>query len=207
MNSPDGALIAALLARDEAVFAELVSSWSGAMLRVAMTHVRTRAAAEDVVQDAWLTVIRSLDRFERRSSLRTWILGIVINLARARARADRKIANLHDDRDAASVDPSRFLPADHPRWPHHWATEPAKWRTPEQELLDGETRSVIMAAIDELPAAQREILVLRDIEGLSSSDICNIAHVSDTNQRVLLHRARSRVRAALERYLAAAEAL
>jgi len=203
----DGALIAALRARDEDVFCDLVARWSGAMLRIARAHVMTRAAAEDVVQEAWLTVLKSLDRFEHRSAFRTWVLGIVINVARARARDERKSLRLDEDVQGGSVDPSRFLPAEHPRWPHHWATEPAKWRTPEQDLLDDETRAVIAAAIDALPAAQREVLVLRDVEGLSSSDVCNIARITDTNQRVLLHRARSRVRAALERYLAAAEAV
>jgi RNA polymerase sigma-70 factor (ECF subfamily) len=203
----DGALLAALRARDEDVFCDLVARWSGAMLHIARAHVMTRAAAEDVVQEAWLTVLKSLDRFEQRSAFRTWVLGIVINVARARARAERKALSLDDDVQGGSVDPSRFLPADHARWPHHWATEPTKWRTPEQALLDDETRAVIAAAIDALPAAQREVLVLRDIEGLSSSDVCNIARITDTNQRVLLHRARSRVRAALERYLAAAEAV
>jgi RNA polymerase sigma-70 factor (ECF subfamily) len=206
-DADDAALVTALRARDEAVFSDLVSRWSGAMLRVARAHVPSRGAAEDVVQEAWLVVIRSLDRFERRSSLRTWVLGIVINVARARARAERRAVSLDADQCEPSVDPDRFLPASHPRWPHHWATEPAKWRTPEQDLLDGEARGVIAAAIENLPAAQREVLVLRDIEGLSSAEVCNVAHLTDTNQRVLLHRARSRVRTALERYLAAAEAI
>lgn len=201
----DDALVEALKAGDEAAFSDLVTRWSGAMLRVALAHVGNRAVAEEVVQDAWLTVIRTLDRFERRSALRTWVLGIVINLARARARAERRVTSVPVE-EAASVDASRFLPADHPRWPHHWASEPVRWRTPEQQLLDGESRRVIMAAIEALPAAQREVLVLRDLEGLTGTEVCNIARITDTNQRVLLHRARSRVRAALERYLAAAEA-
>src|SRR5690606_7127912 len=103
------------------------------------------------------------------------------------------------------VDPIRFLPADHPRWPHHWATEPVAWRTPETDLLAGETRKIILDAVDALPAAQREVLVLRDLEGLPGSEVCNILGLTDTHQRVLLHRARSRVRNALERYFAAAE--
>lgn len=208
MTTPadDAALIASLRAGDESAFAGLVEQWSGAMLRVALAHAGNRATAEEVVQEAWLTLIRSLDRFERRSSLRTWVLGIVINVARARARAERRSVALEDEGGPA-VDPARFLPASHPRWPHHWATEPVKWRTPEQELLDGEARAVILAAIDALPPSQREVLVLRDVEGLTSTEVCNIACITDTNQRVLLHRARSRVRAVLERYLAAAEAL
>jgi RNA polymerase sigma-70 factor (ECF subfamily) len=99
----------------------------------------------------------------------------------------------------------RFLPPDHPRWPHHWATEPVAWRTPEEDLLAAETRNVILGAIDSLPAAQREVLVLRDLEGLAGADVCNILGLTDTHQRVLLHRARSRVRNALERYFASTE--
>jgi RNA polymerase sigma-70 factor (ECF subfamily) len=207
MSAADEALIAALQARDEAVFADLVAHWSGAMLRVARAHVPSRAAAEDAVQEAWLTVIRSIDRFERRSALRTWVLGIVINVARAKARAERRSVSLDDAAAGPSVDPERFLPADHARWPRHWAAEPVKWHTPEEDLLSGETLRIMRAAIDALPPAQREVLVLRDVEGLSSGEVCNIAGITDTNQRVLLHRARSRVRAALERHLAAAEAL
>ncbi len=203
----DDRLIDSLRAGDETAFSDLVTRWSGAMLRVALAHVRNRAIAEEVVQEAWLTMIRTLDRFERRSALRTWVLGIVINVARARARAERRSVSFDEDSAGPSVDPSRFLPAEHPRWPHHWATEPARWRTPEQDLLDGETRRIMIQAIEALPPSQREVLVLRDVEGLSSSEVCNIARITDTNQRVLLHRARSRVRAALERHLAAAEAL
>ena len=203
----DDRLIDSLRAGDETAFSDLVTRWSGAMLRAALAHVRNRAIAEEVVQEAWLTMIRTLDRFERRSALRTWVLGIVINVARARARAERRSVSLDENNTGPSVDPSRFLPAEHPRWPHHWATEPARWRTPEQDLLEGETRRIMIAAIEALPPAQREVLVLRDVEGLSSSEVCNIARITDTNQRVLLHRARSRVRAALERHLAATEAL
>jgi len=169
------------------------------MLRLALSHVEGRAVAEEVVQDAWLTVLRSLDRFERRSSLRTWVLGIVVNCARSRARAERRAVPLSSE-SASSVDPARFLPATHPRWPHHWVIEPAAWRTPEDELLAGETRKVILEAIDTLPPAQREVIVLRDVEGMASTEVCNILGLTDTHQRVLLHRARSRVRNALERY-------
>jgi RNA polymerase sigma-70 factor (ECF subfamily) len=204
-TNDDDALVKALQRGDERVFAELVQRWSGMMLRLALTHVESRAIAEEVVQDSWLTVLRSIDRFERRSALRTWVLGIVVNLARSRARAERRARALASETDGASVDPSRFLPADHPRWPHHWRAEPARWRTPEDELLAVETRKVLLAAIDILPAAQRDVLVLRDLEGLTGTEVCNILGVTDTHQRVLLHRARSRVRNALERYIAATE--
>jgi RNA polymerase sigma-70 factor (ECF subfamily) len=200
----DEVLLRALQDGDEQVFNDLVERWSGMMLRLALAHVESRAIAEEVVQDAWLTVLRSLDRFERRSSFRTWVLGIVVNGARSRARAERRSVALLSEPEFA-VDPARFLPANHPRWPRHWAMEPAGWRTPEEHLLAHETRKVVLEAIDALPAAQREVLTLRDIEGLLGTEVCNILGLTDTHQRVLLHRARSQVRHALERYFAATE--
>jgi len=202
----DDAVIDAMRRGDERVFTEIVEQWSGIMLRVALAHVGRRAIAEEVVQDAWLTVLRSLDRFERRSTLRTWIIGIVVNLARSRARAERRSVPLSDDGPETSVEAARFLPADHPRWPHHWAVEPAPWPTPEDDLLAGETRKVILDAIAALPPSQQEVLVLRDLEAVPAAEVCNALKLTDTNQRVLLHRARSRVRNALERHLGAREA-
>lgn len=205
LDRDDDALLSALRQGDEQVFSDLVDGWSHMMLRLALSRVESRAVAEEVVQDAWLTVLRSLDRYERRSTFRTWVLGIVINVARSRARAERREVPLSSELEP-SVDQARFLPATHPRWPHHWSVEPAAWRTPEDELLAGETRKMILKAIDALPPAQREVIVLRDVEGLPSADVCNILTLTDTHQRVLLHRARSRVRHALERYFAATEA-
>ena len=201
----DDALIAALQRGDDRAFAEIVDRWSSAMLRLALTHIDNHAVAEEVVQEAWLTVVRSLDRFERRSALRTWVLGIVVNLARSRRRAERRLVPLATDDDGPAVEPARFLPADHARWPHHWAVEPIPWRTPEDDLLAAESQEIIEAAIGALPPIQREVLVLRDVEGLPAADTCNILGLTDTNQRVLLHRARAQVRQALERYRGAAE--
>jgi RNA polymerase sigma-70 factor (ECF subfamily) len=203
-TNDDEALVRALQAGEEQVFNDLVERWSGMMLRLALAHVDSHAIAEEVVQEAWLTVLRSLNRFEQRSSFRTWVLGIVVNCARSRARAERRLVPLSSE-SRPVVDPARFLPADHPRWPHHWAVEPAAWRTPEDELLARETRTVILEAIDALPPAQREVIVLRDLEEFPSSEVCNILGLTDTHQRVLLHRARSRVRQALERYFTATE--
>lgn len=204
VGGSDAALLSALRDGNEQVFCELVAQWSGPMLRLALAHVANRAVAEEVVQEAWLTVLRTLDRFEGRAAFRTWVLGIVVNLARSRARKECRTVPLPFERPDRAVDPSRFLPADHPRWPHHWATEPVVWTTPEDQLLAGETGRVIAEAVDALPAAQREVLVLRDVEGLSGAEVCNILGLTDTNQRVLLHRARSRVRSAIERHLAGA---
>lgn len=202
----DEAVLGALRRGDERLFAELVDRWGSMMLRVALARLDNRAIAEEVVQDAWLTVLRSIDRFERRSSLRTWVMGIVVNLARSRARAESRTVALDADHDAPSVAAARFLPPDHPRWPRHWAIEPVPWPTPEDELIAGELRGVIFDAIAALPPTQREVIVLRDLDGLPAADVCNVLEVTDTHQRVLLHRARSRVRAAIERYIGAKEA-
>jgi len=206
VDPDDDALVRSLRAGDERVFGELVERWSGMMLRVALAHVASRAIAEEVVQDAWLTLLRSLDRFEGRSSLRTWVLGIVVNLARSRARAERRAGPLPSEATGSAVDPDRFLPADHQRWPHHWAAAPMPWPTPEDALIAQETRQIILNAIDRLPPSQREVVILRDIEGLTGAEVCNALQLTDTHQRVLLHRARSRVRHALEQYFAATEA-
>jgi RNA polymerase sigma-70 factor (ECF subfamily) len=203
----DPALVRSLREGDEATFAQLVDAWGAPMLRLALVHVPNRAVAEEVVQEAWLTVLRSLDRYEGRSSLRTWVLGIVINLARSRARAERRStpADLDLDASRAPLFPgTRFRPHIDP-WPYHWAIGPTPWPTPEQELLAGETRRVILRAVAALPPAQREVLVLRDIEGLPAEQACTVLAIGDANQRVLLHRARSRVRKALEDYFQATE--
>lgn len=169
------------------------------MLRLALARVDSRAVAEEVVQEAWLTVLRSIDRFERRSSLRTWVLGIVVNVARSRARSERRSSRLPADAAAATVAAGRFRPPGE-RWSGHWAVPPRPWPTPEDELLTAERRQVLLGAIAELAPAQREVLVLRDLEGCPAAEACNILGLTDTNQRVLLHRARSRVRSALEEF-------
>ena len=151
-----------------------------------------------------MTVLRRLDRFEHRSAFRTWVLGIVVNLARSRARAERRLAPFASE-GGPSVDPARFRAAEAAEWPHHWTLGPVPWPTPEEELLAGETREVILRALAELPAAQREVIVLRDLEGSSAAETCEVLGLTDANQRVLLHRARSRVRQAIEVYFGATE--
>ena len=201
----DDALVAALRNGDERVFTALVEGWSGLMLAVALSHFDSRAVAEEVVQEAWLTVLRDLDRFERRSTLRTWVLGIVVNLARSRARAERRSVPIPAEASGPVVDPARFRLSDAARWRDHWAVGPVPWAVPEDELLAGEARRIILDAIGELPPAQREVLVLRDLGALAAAETCNVLGLTDTNQRVLLHRARSRVRNALERDFDATE--
>ena len=196
----DAAIVDALLAGDEETFTELVERWGGVMLRLALVYVASRAVAEEVVQEAWLVVLRDLSRFERRSALRTWVLGIVVNLARARARAERRSVPTELEVDEPAVDGGRFQ-REGERWPNHWSAAPAPWSVPEEALLAAETRDVMLGAIAALPPAYREVLVLRDLEGMPAEQTCNVLGLSDTNQRVLLHRARSRVRSALEEYL------
>jgi RNA polymerase sigma-70 factor (ECF subfamily) len=206
----EGRLVAALLAGDEEAFAALVDHHSPALLRVAMAYVPSRAVAEEVVQETWIAVMRGIDGFEGRSSLKTWIFRILTNMAlRGGSRERRSVPfgalAAAEDMDEPSVDPDRFLPADHELFPGHWVLAPARWPTPEEGLLSGETRAVIVAAIDELPKAQRTVIALRDIEGWSSEEVCAALEISAGNQRILLHRARARVRAAVEAYFGTVE--
>jgi len=200
-------LVGALRRGDEAAFARLVTTLQRSMLRLAMLHVGDRAVAEEVVQDAWVGVLRQLDRFEGRSTLKTWVLRIVGNRAKTRAVRERRgvpfsaLPGAGPEADEPAVDPDRFLPAGH-RWAGHWATPPASWRDlPEERLLAAETMAEVERAVATLPAAQRAVLVLRDVEGLTAAEACQLLGLTEGNQRVLLHRGRSRVRAALERYL------
>jgi RNA polymerase sigma-70 factor (ECF subfamily) len=208
----DERLLAALLAGDERAFAALVDLHSPALLRVAMAYVPSRAVAEEVVQDTWIAVMRGIDGFEGRSSLKTWIFRILTNVAMrggSRERRSVPFAALAATEQGGepSVDPGRFTPSDHDLFPGHWVLAPTRWPTPEEGLLSGETRAVIVAAIAELPKAQRTVLALRDIEGWSSEDVCAALEISAGNQRILLHRARARVRAAVEEYFGAVETI
>jgi RNA polymerase sigma-70 factor, ECF subfamily len=210
MADDDERIIAALCRGDEGAFATLVDRHTPAMLRVAMAYVPTHAAAEEAVQETWIAVMRGIDGFEGRSTLKTWIFRILTNVAQrsgARERRSMPFSSLAEVEDSAepSVDPDRFLPADHALFPGHWAIMPARWPTPEEGLVAGETRAVIAAAIAELPAAQRTVIALRDVEGWSSEEVCEALEISAGNQRILLHRARSRVRNAIERYYGAVE--
>lgn len=205
----DAPLLARLRAGEEAAFVELVDRYSSPLLRVALTYVPSRAIAEEVVQETWLGVLRGVDGFEGRSSLKTWVFTILVNRARTRGRRERRtvpfsaLAGHVTHEDSGAVDPSRFLPADHERWPGHWAAPPRRWSaSPEQRLATKERLGLIKEAIATLPATQRTVIVLRDVEGWESREVCNALGLSETNQRVLLHRARSKVRALLEDDLA-----
>ena len=202
--SGEADLLDALRAGDDGAFAALVREYHPSLVRVARIYVSTQAAAEEVAQETWLGVLKGLDRFEGRSSLRTWIFRILANIARTRARRDGRTLPFSALQDPArvpeaAVDPDRFLDPEHPRWPGHWAAKPEAW--PEEALVAAETRERLAEAIEALPATQRAVISLRDVEGWSSEEVRNALDLSETNQRVLLHRARSKVRAALESYL------
>ncbi len=202
--SSDEKLVEALRAGDEAAFAEIVRAYNSSLLRVAQIYVGSRALAEDVVGETWLAVLNGIDRFEGRSSLKTWIFRILANRAKTRAQRERRtipFSALDPGRvPEPALEPERFRGPEDSRWPGHWAVPPQPW--PEEALLSTETRNKLAEAIEMLPAGQRAVISLRDIEGWSAQEVCNALDISETNQRVLLHRARSKVRKALEEYLA-----
>ncbi len=205
-SAEDLALIMRLRAGDEAAFAYFVDRYHGRLLRMAMTFVADRSAAEEVVQDTWLGVISGLETFEGRSALKTWIFRILINRAKTRGVHEARsipfsaLANPGENPDAEhdpAVDPGRF------RSNGTWADPPRPWDddTPERILVRNEARHRLDEEISKLPPNQRAVVTLRDIEGLDSDEVCNVLGITETNQRVLLHRARSKLRRALEEYL------
>lgn len=200
----ESAFVARLREGDERAFEEAVKGLYPAMIAVARGYVRSRAVADEVVQEAWLGVLRGLERFEGRSSLRTWVLQIVANIARTRAvREARSVpfSSFELEDDEPLVEPERFRGPDDP-YPGHWTSYPTDWETlPEQQLLARETLEIVQRAIEELPETQRVVITLRDVTGCSSEEVCEILSITEGNQRVLLHRARARVRAQLERHL------
>lgn len=206
MTDPD---LDALRRGDEAAFLRLVTTHQPTLMRLALVYSPSHEAAEESVQETWIAVLRGLDGFEGRAALRTWICRILINIARRRAAAERRAVPFSSlgpvGEDEAAVDPARFLQGG----PHagHWASPPQDWSTlPESELLSRELETVLTDAIEALPPHQRVVITLRDVEGWSAAEVCELLEIEPGNQRVLLHRARSRVRAELERYLAPARA-
>jgi RNA polymerase sigma-70 factor, ECF subfamily len=201
-EDPD--LVRALRAGDEAAFTRLVREHGPGMLRVARRYISTQAVAEEVVQEAWLAALRSLDRFEGRSSFKTWLYRILMNTAMSRGEREARsipFATLAGEADEGepAVDPSRFQAGG--RWAGHWAAPPENWASPERRLLEVEAREVIERTIAQLPEAQAIVITMCDVEGFEPDEVCNVLDISLTNQRVLLHRARSRVRQALEDYM------
>jgi RNA polymerase sigma-70 factor (ECF subfamily) len=200
-TSDDRALVELLRAGDETAFMMLVDELGPSMRRVARMYVSTDAVADDVVQEAWLGVVRGLDGFEGRSSLRTWIFRILVNTAKTRGQREGRSVPFSslagDDLDAPAFDPSAFEADGESKGA--WSTLPFDWRgMPEERAEATETMHVVGGAIAMLPPMQAEVIRLRDLLGWSSEEVRNALDISETNQRVLLHRARAKVRAALE---------
>jgi RNA polymerase sigma-70 factor (ECF subfamily) len=207
----DRQLVEALRRGDETAFTRLVDEYTPALMRVALMHVPSRAIAEEVVGDTWLGVIKGIDRFEGRSSLRTWIFQILLNTARTRGEREKRVLpfayfrrRAEEGGDEPAVDPDRFQ-GRRDEHPGAWASPPAEWSEPEHQLETAATRDVMLKAIRDLPPRQRDVITLRDIQGWPAQEVCNALELSETNQRVLLHRARSKVRAALEDYFEASD--
>jgi RNA polymerase sigma-70 factor (ECF subfamily) len=202
----DVVLVERLKQGDEATFSTLIEQYHGSLIRLAMAHVSDHSVAEEVVQETWLAVVEGVKQFEGRSSLKTWIFRILTNKAKTRGvRESRHVSvsmmSAVDDHEEPAVDPSRFRKTGH--WADYWEQYPQSWDddTPERCLLTKEGTTYLERAIQSLPGNLREVLVLRDVEGLSSKEVCSMLAVTEVNQRVLLHRARSRVRQALEEYV------
>ncbi len=204
MTDDDGAVVAALRRGDEAAFASLIDRYQSSLLRLAMAYVATREQAEDVVQETWLGVLNGIDRFEGRSSLKTWIFRILVNRAKTKVVREHRSVPFSDlvadgEEAEASVDPARFRAG-------AWSAPPASWEgIPEDRLLSAETRAVVEDAIAALPDGQRAVITLRDVRGFTAPETVEVLGITEANQRVLLHRARSKVRARLEEYLGSAE--
>jgi len=201
----ESALVAALRDGDEAAFAQLVDKHTPSMLRVARGYVPSQEIAEEVVQETWIALLKGIGKFEGRSSLRTWLFTVMINIAKARGIRERRDA---DTAIAAftggTVDPARFREADDP-YPGHWkqTEQPSPFPdTPEGSVLGDELVDVARRELDKLPERQRVVVALRDMLGFDSSEVCELLDITVANQRVLLHRGRAAVREVLEDYLA-----
>jgi len=199
-------LLARLREGNEGAFDELVDRHHNGLVRMAMGHVADREVAEEVVQDTWMAVIESLHRFEGRSSLRTWIFGILIHKAKDRGVREKRHTTFSafesfDDDNEEAVDPARFHQSG--EWTGHWAFPPQPWddRTPEKLLASQQAVNAMNKAIETLPATLKDVLILRDVEGVEATEVCEILKITETNLYVRLHRARERVRRAVETYL------
>ncbi|SEL81586.1 RNA polymerase sigma factor [Streptacidiphilus jiangxiensis] len=207
---PDDELVERLRGGDEAAFGLVLDRWSPSMLRLARSFVSTNATAEEVVQDAWLAVIQGIARFEGRASLKTWVFRILVNTAKARGTKESRalpFSSLLPEDEWPAVDPSRFQRAGDPH-PGHWnpGQQPQPWMLPETAALNTEVRAVLVEALTALPDRHRIVVTLRDVEGYSSDEVCDMLNISPGNQRVILHRARAAVRTRLESYFTSAAA-
>mgnify|MGYP000229923028 FL=1 len=203
----EAGMVEALQRGDEAVFSAVMEAYSGSLLRLAMSFVPSRAVAEEVVQETWMGVLEGIGRFEGRSSFKTWLFRILTNRAKTRGTRERRYEPFglpgsdSDGDDGPSLEDSLFVTEGSGKG--HWADPPQGWEpdTPERALLGKECRLAIEQAIGGLPDNQRQVITLRDVEGVSAEEVCNILTISETNQRVLLHRARTKVRRVLDPYV------
>jgi len=207
-SAADLELVAALQRGDHVAFTSMVRAYQSAFLRLAYVWVRDATEANEVVQQAWLSALEALSTFQGRSSLKTWLFGIVINTARSHAHARKRLVPLsallaEEAADGPTVDPARFLSEG--EWAGHWSDWPTPFPSPEDTLETERLRGLLARALDDLPPLQRQVMVLFDVEGLSGEETCNIMGISSTNQRVLLHRARANARAWIERRLSRSE--
>ncbi len=207
----DPGILEALRRGDERAFLALVNNYHSVMIRIAMIYLPDPTVAEEIAQEAWLGVLKGIQRFEGRSTLKTWIFKILTNLAMTHGKKERRnisfsdLGGFSDEDDDPAVDPERFYPPDSPRYPGGWIAFPHPWDLPvEERMISQEINELILKAIDALPASQKMVVTLRDLEGWTSEELCNVFEITETNQRVLLHRARAKVRRALEGYFEAA---
>jgi RNA polymerase sigma-70 factor (ECF subfamily) len=205
----DEQTLAGLRAGDERTFRDLFARSYPMMKRVARSYVASDAVAEEIVQETWMAIMTGIDRFEGRSRLGTWMFSILTNQAKNHSARERRAVPLScaagSDIEEPAVDPDRFQ-KDDDAWPGHWATPPRPWQKPERRLLSLEARDHLKTALAQLPDRQRLIVGLRDVEGRSAEEVCDLLGLSQENQRVLLHRGRSRLRAVLEEYLGTPDA-
>jgi RNA polymerase sigma-70 factor, ECF subfamily len=203
VTSNEDVLLTRLRAGEETAFRELVKQHDRTMRRIALSFVQTASVADEVVQETWLAVIRGLDRFEGRSSLKTWIFRILVNRAQSRGVRERRTTPFSslastDDEPGCTVDPERFVPPGHTS-AGYWVTPPSRFfELPEERLLAAETAELIERSISALPLRQQQVIRLRDVDGWDAQEVCESLDISPANQRVLLHRARAAVRAAME---------
>ena len=206
LRSAEADLIDRLRGGDEAAFVSLVNAYSASLRRLALAFLPNDAVADEVVQETWLAVLTGIARFEGRSSVKTWIFKILANRAKTRAIRERRTINFSElddpfEPDQPAVDPARFLPASHPAWPGHWASPLDSWSASAEDAVVGrETMDVLQRELDRLPASQRAVVALRDVQGWPAAEVCEVLGLSEANQRVLLHRGRSRLRGVLENY-------
>jgi RNA polymerase sigma-70 factor (ECF subfamily) len=205
-RSAEADLIDRLRGGDEATFVCLVDSYSPSLKRLALAFVSTDAVAEEVVQETWLAVLTGITRFEGRSSVKTWIFKILTNRAKTRAIRERRTISFSElenplEPGQPAVDPARFHPVTHPTFPGHWASPPGNWSaSAEDAVLRREAVGILQRELETLPPGQRVVVALRDVHGWPAAEVCEVLGLSEANQRVLLHRGRSRLRGALEAY-------